>query len=478
MPPNVLLVVMDSVRARNTSLHGHVNDTTPALRDFAAKSTVYEQARAPSSWSLPSHTSILTGSHVAEHGLIGTDQKLSPGNTVFEELASGGYATGVFSENPLLTRVDVGLKDGFDTVQGPQNLLFPDAANPTEFVLTEGRREYISYLRHALTHEKPVKSLLNGAATKAAWTYPTLVPDRLRASSPASVYADGFLGWLEDRDGPWAACINFMDAHLPYEPAEKHDQWGGARLRKMQGSLDDQVWTFHGGDRPWWQLRALEALYDGTIRQIDAQVERLVSELEARGELDDTLVVVTADHGEGFGERSELRDVRVAGHGIGVDEVLLHVPLVVKYPGQSEGERVTIPASLVEFPDVVRAAVDGERYGFAPDGPVLASANDIMESTKENARGYVADLEPYTGETMASYAEEDGTVRKRTVWRDRAAEFTVVDAQTAFQSGETDSSVVVEAFERLPERGLTESAAGLGDADGDTRQRLEDLGYM
>lgn len=469
---------MDSVRARNTSLHGHPNETTPFLEEFGERATVYEQARAPSSWSLPSHVSILTGDHVGSHGLVDTGQRLTSGHTFYERLSDRGYDTAVFSENPLLTRVDVGLKDAFDTVYGPQNLVFPDAANPTEFVLTEGRGQYVDYLRHCLSHDHPLKSVVNGVATKAAWSPLGAFSDRLRTNTSASVYVDQFLDWTADRNGPWAACINFMDAHLPYEPRPEHDRWGGKALRKIQSAVDDQVWSFHAGDRPWWQLRALEALYDGTINQIDAQVARLVHELESRGRLDDTLLVVTADHGEGFGEPSELRPVRTVGHGIGVDEVLLHVPTVIKYPGQHEGRRVREVASLVELPRVVESTVDGGRPSLVADGPVLASADDMMSSTKENARTYVDDLTPYTGNAVVTYRDEGETVRKESAWGETAGRFTVVDAQTAYRRAAADPAAVTALYDALPDRQVTETGQEVGDADRATQQRLEDLGYM
>ena len=359
--PNVLLVVLDSVRAANTSLHGHEHETTPFLEELAEEATVYEQARSPGTWSLPSHTSIFTGYHVVEHGVTRARHELEPGHTIFEELAEDhDYATGVFSENTWITDMPVGLKDAFDTIEGARNLPFPDAVDPSNFVLSEGQGHYVEYLKHCLSREDTLKSLANGVFTKLAWDYPQLLPDRFQSSTPARVYGDLFLDWEAEQSGPWAACVNFMDGHLPYLPDEEYDEWGGTKLRKLQDEMDDQVWEFNGGQRAWWQRKALEGLYDGTIRQMDAQLRRIVETLDDRGELENTLLVVTADHGEGFGEPSRIRpDARVAAHGAGIHEALQHVPLVVKRPGQSEGAVVEEPASLTEFPRVVRAAREG-----------------------------------------------------------------------------------------------------------------------
>ncbi|MFC6974015.1 sulfatase-like hydrolase/transferase [Halomicroarcula sp. GCM10025709] len=214
--PNVLLVVLDSVRAHNCSLYGHRRPTTPFLESLAAESTVYTQARAPSNWSLPSHVSLFTGLEAHEHRVTVHD-RLLPGNTVFETLAAEGYDTGLFTENGFVASHKVGLKDAFQTVE-----TVPD-------------------------------SCPGGYDTTA-----------LNPGPDGFYYADSFDSWVTDRDGPWAACVNFMDAHRPFEPRAAFDRWGDDEARALQRDLPTRwEWAFHGGDRPYWQLNGLEALYDG-----------------------------------------------------------------------------------------------------------------------------------------------------------------------------------------------------------------------
>lgn len=485
--PNVLLVVLDSVRARNTSLHGHDNETTPFLDRFSESATRYDQARSPGSWSLPSHTSIFTGLHVAEHRVTEPKHRLAAGNTVFEELQADGYETAVFSENPWLTIMDVGLDAGFDEVSGAQNVLFPEAANPTEFTAAEGQGQYVEYVKRCLDDDYPVKSLLNGVGTKLAWDYPDLVPDWLMASAPAEAYVDRFVDWQSEQSGPWAACINLMDGHAPYEPNPEHDLWGGKRLRKIQADLEKHVWSFHGGDAPWWQCRAFEALYDGALHQMDAQLRRIVDVLDRRGELDDTLLVVTSDHGEGFGEVSRLKGTRLVGHVEGIDESQLHVPLVVKQPGQSEGEVVSEPASLTNFPDVVRAVREGDderaRGGFS-DGPTVASSHGLTEPNMELAEQFCepSELWQFRGEMRAVYEAEsdgdvDGAVLKRADWDDESVDVRVVDAQASYLRGEDADGRVGDVFGEFSDAGVREAGTDVDDVDDATRQRLRDLGY-
>ncbi|HMB49173.1 MAG TPA: sulfatase-like hydrolase/transferase, partial [Natronoarchaeum rubrum] len=295
--PNILLVVLDSVRASNTSLHRHDNETTPFLEQFADEATWYTQARSPGTESLSSHTSIFTGLDVREHGITDRRQRLEPGHTVWERLSDDGYETGVFSNNPFLTELPVGLDGTFDHVCGRrQEQPYPDAVNPKNFVIDaadRGPRKYVDFVREAVDNGRVAESLLNGLSFKLDGSHEKLLPASLEPDSSAEQYADQFLAWQRDREGPWAACVNFMDAHYPYEPGPEHDRWGGDELRRIQRQIEDQAWEFVAGDRPWGERHAIEALYDGAIRRMDAAVERIVSGLREADELEETMIVVT-----------------------------------------------------------------------------------------------------------------------------------------------------------------------------------------
>jgi arylsulfatase len=481
MEPNVLLLIMDSVRARSTSLHGHFQETTPFLDAFAERAVTYSQAKAPGAKSLTSHISIFTGFDVEEHNITSADDKLSPGHTIFERLADSGYATGVFTENTWLTDVDVGLKEGFDTIEGPRNIPFPEAIDPKAFVAGEGRGQYAQYLQESLQSGKPARSLANGLATKLAWDYPGLLPDALKTSTAADVYADQFLAWEQDRSTPWAACINFMDAHIPYEPREEHDRWGGDDATRIQDSLDDLEWVFLGGQEPWWKRRALEGLYEGAIRQIDAEIERILTTLDERGALENTLVVITSDHGEGFGERDEIRDTNIAEHGISINEEVVHVPLLVQYPEQTEAATVETPVSLTRFPAVVDAVIDGDPSpeAFVPAGPVVVSAAGLTDALAERAGAYVDDLEPFMATSRATYTEGDDSVMKDITWRDRSQALEIWDAQHKRPVRSPEAGEAVDAaFAEIADAGVRQGGAGKAGMDDSVQEQLEDLGYM
>lgn len=487
MPPNVLLLILDSVRARNTSLHGHVRDTTPFLQRFAAETaTCYEQARAPGARSITSHASIFTGLHVEEHGITSAAEKLKPGNTIFEVLRDEhGYSTGVFSENVWITDVDIGLRNGFETVEGPQNVPFPEALDPRTFVAQQGRGQYRTYLRESLRENGTLKSLANGLFIKLASDYPSLLP-ALTGSTPGSVYRDLFLSWASERTDPWAACVNLMDAHGPYKPDAAHNRWGDERLLDIEDSTPDK-WGLHCADEDlWWRKEATESLYDGTIHQADAHARAIIEGLEDRGLLDDTLVVVTSDHGEGFGEPSRVRpNTRVAAHNVSVHEVLLHVPLVVKLPGQTQPERVRELSTLTRFPDVVRRAIDDETSpdDLTCDGETVATTYGLTQDEQLRGRALrycdEEELRPFDARARCAYEDDgDGTLHKYVTLRSEAATVVARDAQTSYKVSDDGAERVERAFDRIGDADVRTQGGGIEDVDGATYQRLEDLGYV
>ncbi|WP_158854454.1 sulfatase-like hydrolase/transferase [Halorhabdus sp. CUG00001] len=478
--PNVLLIVLDSVRARNVSLYGHENNTTPFLDTFAEDATVYRQARAPGRWSLPSHASLFTGLHVAEHQLFDEGRRLTPGHTIFEELAEDGYDTGVFSYNGYINGATNSGLDRFQTVEGYRDPPFPNAADPQGI-----RGQHREYLKRSVRHDQPIRSLLNGALMKLGWDYPDLVPDRIlrntsAGKTPDDVYVDAFLDWQSDRNAPWAACLNFMCTHNAYDPAPEHDKWSDPAARRIQDNLEFGNWEFLGGHEPIEKLAKLEGLYDGTIRQADSYLKQIIATLRERGALDDTLVVITGDHGEGFGEPDEIRpNLPTVQHVVGSNESLLHVPLVVKFPGQTDNRDVTEVASLTAFPRVVRAVVDGDwdAAAFAPDdGRVFASTHGLNGVNYERMQEFCdGDTDRFLGRTAVLYEDQgDGTVRKMVNWEDRHVTLEIEDAQTVRETDADNRERVNEAFGELIDAGVIADADAVDEA---TEQRLEALGY-
>ena len=480
--PNVLLVVLDSVRARNTSLHDHRRATTPALDSLADRATVYTQARAPDRWSLPSHVSMFTGFAPPEHEVTQKGDRLVAGNSIFEDLADAGYATGVFSENPFLTELETGIPQMFDTVEGKSTEpLYPNAVDPHEF---EG--DILRFLSAAVRSGKPLRAVLNGVTTKLAWDFPELVPERIERKISGGVsrgerYTDLFLEWERDQNGPWAACINYMDAHHPYAPHDEYNTWADDTVASILDAIETYPGDFYTRPEATWRCEIAELLYDGTIRQVDAEVGRLVDSLQERNVLDDTLLVVTADHGEGFGEASRLRPIQIAGHAVGGHEVNLHVPLVVKYPGQRTSKQVTDPVSLMGFPEAVQAVRNGAGDGvsdlFVSDDPVVATGSEADAELIDHVQDAGRDPSALEVDVEVVYEPgESGSVVKHMRWQDSNEAVRVFDARTTTPIDDTNGGVVESVFDSLTPAGIAEDGQ-IDGVDHETMQRLEQLGY-
>jgi len=492
--PNVLLVVLDSVRARNTSLLGHERETTPFLAEFAERSTTYVRGYAPSTESLASHASLFTGLPVRAHGLTtstgvtestssdGERSRLRPERTVWRELSEAGYATAVFSSNPFLTGLPTGLPASFDTiVDRRRELPFPGALDPRSREGGAHAGEYAAFLRDAVADATPFRSLANGAAFK----FGSRLPGALSIDPSARTYVDAFRDWQADRSGPWAACLNLMDAHQQYQPGPT-PRWTDAELLDRLAELDDPVWEYVGGHRPLSELRSFERVYDDAIRSMDAQLRRIVEILADRGELDRSLVVVTADHGEGFGERSAVRpERRIVGHSSGgIHDVLAHVPLVVKRPEQREGRIVDEPTTLTGFADAVRAAAGigdidpGADDPFSPDERVLVSTDGINTHMTDLAAPYTdpEEIEIRSTPADAVYEQVNGGVAKHVTWGDRSATVRVDDPGRPVERGPMAGRRVSDALERVSLADVLDRRGAAVSSD--VTARLEELGYM
>lgn len=463
-------MILDSVRAKNVGHLGYSRDTTPNLDEFTERATAYTNARSPGIHSISSHVSIFTGYHVAEHRATSHGARISQGHTIWETLADKGYRTGLFTPNSIVAESS-NLASFFQEVVGPkrQELWFPEALGPEE---VDGDPSYVEYLLECLRSDSPFKSTLNGLSREFGQSQAAHDPKREHGGK----YVDEFDSWRESRDEPWAACINLMDAHYPYIPQKQFAEWGGGgKLEQLhREAMGGPLTTQYLGDRPFWELEATKSLYDDCIKQADAYVGQLLERLESAGELDETLIVITSDHGEGFGEYSVLNDaVRLIDHSWGIGDEVSHIPLVVKSPSQSKPERVEAPASLTNFPSVVEAQLeDGETNFVAESKGAITTSYRVREPAEELPIP-PADREPYFGPWHALCHEDTGEI--------------VVDAVRQNDEARYWPSQHVRNVSLTPDRDAVESfIESVGSADvfageneiGDTVQkRLSRLGY-
>ncbi|HEX9792355.1 MAG TPA: sulfatase, partial [Planctomycetota bacterium] len=345
--PNILLVVLDTVRADRLGCYGHFRATSPALDQLAADGVVFEQAFSAAPWTLPSHASIFTGLHPATHGTGWEYLRLG-------DTAGGAREAGVTQRHFRTLAEEFG-EMGWDTCGLSQKGWLNARTG-----LTRGFRNY-----HDFASPPPRERLLARRIwSRLVGTQPVLAPDK-----GAARLVDRALEWLDDGRGraggrPFFLFLNLNEAHAPYWPpvAERSAFLpAGLDLAAAQALLPFQTpearKEFECGLRPPQprESELLQALYDAEIRYQDAQLGRLVAQLEETGQLEETLVVVTADHGEEFGEFGRL------GHQFALSDALLHVPMVMRFPRRlPAGRRVSSLASTVDIYPTLLDFVAGE----------------------------------------------------------------------------------------------------------------------
>jgi arylsulfatase A-like enzyme len=302
---NVLLLILDTVRARDLSLYGFDRPTTPNLARFAQRGVRFDRAIAPASWTLASHASMFTGRaphELSVDWLRPLDNKFP---TLAEYLGSHGYATAGFVANMMYTSHETGLSRGF--------------VHYEDYPISAGQVVVSSAIGRLLVK------------TFEERTGRVVFPERKRASR---INRD-FLSWLDrgHEQRPFFAFLNFYDAHDPYQPSPEYERRFAPHLPSFRRIPNDTI-----SDQDAQRLRDL---YDASIAELDADLGRLFAELESRKQLDSTIVIITSDHGEEFNEHG------IWGHGSTLYRSSLRVPLVIAMPNDSRaGSVVGDPVTL------------------------------------------------------------------------------------------------------------------------------------
>ena len=320
---NVILIVVDTMRADRASLYGYERETTPRISAWAERGAVFERALAPSSWTVPSMGMLLTGQYRVVDGKALDDEATPLSATLTRE----GYRTIGIVANPVLNKLQ-GFTSGYesyDLILGKQDM--SDPLHP------------------------------------GSWTTPFVVKKALR--------------WLkEERDErPFMLYLHLMDPHFPYEPDEPDAfDWRGARSKKRRQGYDEALALTNEAplnDFQYQNLERLQAAYDAEILQVDSGLGVLFDYLDKSGLSDSSIVVLTADHGEGLWQRptadgwinegpleGQLVSKLYRGHGEHLYDELLHVPLVLRGPGVEEGLRYEQPVSLVDVVPTLLSLLD------------------------------------------------------------------------------------------------------------------------
>jgi arylsulfatase A-like enzyme len=321
---NVLLIVWDTVRANNLSAYGYSRNTTPNLARWARQGVRYNLALAPAPWTYPSHSSFFTGQWPYKLNSQWKFALDTPDPTLAEYLSARGYQTAGFSANTNCCNYETGLARGIAHFED-----FPLTPRSLVGRTVPGRWILMNILYRGMYHDIKWIGL---------------------QSRGAHGTNEAFLGWLRQRrpDRPFFAFLNYFDAHAPYVPPPGYVGRFGIRPRPPR---DYEFLLGHMGaaNNPSINRDAQMAndCYDDCIAFLDDELGRLLNELRGQGLLDNTVVIITSDHGEAFGDHGHF------GHGSSLYLDSIGVPLVVLSPRAPAGRVVDSPVSLRDLPATV-----------------------------------------------------------------------------------------------------------------------------
>ena len=353
--PNVLLLVLDTQRADHMSTYGYERATTPHIDSIAASSMVFQNATSSSSWTLPTHATLMTGRLPHDHRAGEMRRPYLDGRyrTLAEVLGERGYATGGFVANTYWCGRQTHLNRGFDHYEDFYG-------NPGDALVRTVLGRWLSY------DVLPRFGLSD-------------IPGRKRGPDMNK----DLLSWLDAIEGrPFFAFVNYFDAHAPFlPPAPYAGRYSGKQAEDYRSGREINI----GALTAEMRLPADSVLdgfvdaYDESVLSLDAAIGALFAELERRGLLERTLVIITSDHGESFGGHNFLYH----GHSLYRDQT--HVPLIVRLPSRVPGgQRADWPVGLDQVPATIMSMIAPSDSTFP--GPSVFQGDSTRRVLSELAR--------------------------------------------------------------------------------------------
>lgn len=425
---NVVLISMDSVRPDRLGIYGHKPEfapdvaVTPHLDALAQEGVVFDEAWATSSWTLPSHMTMMTGLTDAAHGVVHDFIKLDPAMaTMAEQFQQAGYQTAGFFSGPYLDP-KYGFGRGFDFYEsgmmpaGEREVWIEERSN--EILASRGitdpnaklNRTEIAALRDRLSHEDITSPRINELGME-------------------------FLN-MQGGEQPFFLFLHYFDAHYDHIPEKMEAGLGKKFDPEYQGDFSPDRWYFNEDVRILTNqgpirniserdLRHIMAWYDAEIHWVDRHIGEVLAKLEELGLADNTIVAVVADHGDEFFEHSNI------GHRTTLFPEVLKVPFVLKVPGEARaGARVP---DLVRLYDLAPTLLDYSlRQPFEQaEGQSVRPLVEQKVALARDGLGHLTTLGPVGPNVMRAQTYE--------VWRDgRYSLHRMMQTPQPFANGSTE----------------------------------------
>lgn len=467
-PYNIILIVIDTLRADHLSLYGYERETDPNLKAFARDGGVtFLEASAQASWTKPSVATILTSLQMSSHRANSLGATLPDSvTTVAEILKKRDFRTAIFSANEWISPL-------FNFDQGVDHI----------FVNTSSK----------------IDNLIAGHMVDLVGRFSALVRkfyvqvikfDRLlqtgsfeQSDNIAPVMTEKSLAWIEaNADAPFFAYIHYIDPHAPYSPPAPYDtvydpDYEGEPVSAVPAFTGLEPFE-RGTPLPPRALQNVLARHDGEILFCDHWVGQLFEGLKDLGLFEKSLIIITSDHGEEFYEHGGW------DHGQSLYEELIHIPLIARLPGKRDGHRVV--GDLVRHLDIAPTILDfaGEPACADMDGvsllPVMEGRTDghpVSASLSELDRGggrSAAAIRTQRNKLIKTELSEARVVQHFDIEADPREQTDLFGSQPELETG------LIERLDALRLLACTKAKedAGSVEIDPSVRQRLKALGYV
>ncbi len=416
--PNLLILLVDTLRADHLGLYGYERDTTPNLDRFAADSLVFTKAISQSSWTMPATASLLTGLSPLDHGVTDGQALAFEFETVAERLQEAGLTTFGLSANPI-----VGREEGFH--QGFERFI------------------HLPWLRADQVNEL-------------------------------------FSAFLEEhQDLRWFAYLHYIDPHDPYDAPEStkgvftKDYKGPFSRRRQFNKLVESI-NFGWGEKPYTDrdIEYLRSAYDEEILFWDMEFGRLFEAMRQLGVLENTIIIVTSDHGEEFLDHGKLK------HGLQLYNELIRVPLLIRAPGLVSPGRRKQP---VETRNLIQAALGV----MVPEGGSVGSKGLLAERPGRQIPAFShtnhALLPDQKGRTTLVSVQDDEWKYITFVDHGRFELYNLQEDPSETVNYAQQRPEVSSRYQKLLERWFAQSRptpTGASDASPETVEKLRALGYI
>jgi len=328
--PNILLIVLDAVRASDLSVYGYDRETTPYLSKISSHCVKYNNAISSSYWTMPSIASLFTGTYASRHSLV-YDGDMLPGDftTLAEFLRKNEYTTVGLSPHPYVSRY-TGLDRGFEVFQ--------------DFMDTKGITHYLSEQLKNL-----FKKTQHNMAFKKIFWYLTMFSDQ--HASKTNEYFYSLMNKI-DIDNPFFFYIHYNEAHTPYIlPKYYRDYFLKKNIHKKPWLVNQDHVKYYNGEIKMDKkdFMTLRAIYNGAIRYLDYLIFELLIFLMKRRLFDNTMIIITSDHGDQFGEHG------LFFHVFSLYDQLIKIPILIKYPKKmgKYGIKNEIVQNVDLFPTII-----------------------------------------------------------------------------------------------------------------------------